>query len=72
MATVTDKQVDMQAGAVHLRVKDAILGNESLHTIYLSGPSGVVDVNAAIEQIKADTDSHAQVLHDRLSANGLL
>jgi hypothetical protein len=72
MATVIDKQVDSSQGAVFLRVKDAVLGNETNHTIYFAGPSGVADINAAIAQIQLDADANAKILHDRMTANGLI
>lgn len=69
MATVISKTVDTSQGAVFLRVKDAIFGNETNHTIYVAL---VPDVNAKIAQICSDADQNATAIHANLSASGLI
>jgi hypothetical protein len=52
-----------------LALKDA-LGNDSVHTIYVTGESGVKDVDAEIARIKADTDSAAAEIAQAFAAAG--
>jgi hypothetical protein len=69
MATEISRTFNLQAGAVISQVKDA-LGNVSLHTIYVSGPNGVTDVNAAVAQILTQTDAAAAAIHAAFTAAG--
>lgn len=67
MATILSKTFDTAHGAVFLNVKDAVLGNISVHTIYVAG---LQDVQAAIDKALADVDAQAQAIKSGLEAAG--
>jgi hypothetical protein len=69
MATVLSKTFDTTLGAVIVNVKDN-LGNTGVHTIYVSGPSGVTDVNAAIAQLLTSTDAATNAIIASFQAAG--
>jgi len=67
MATVISKTFDMQHGAVFLQVKDAILGNVSPNTIYVSGVEDYATQEAAL---LAEVDAQATALKNGMLAAG--
>lgn len=59
---------DTMHGAVFVSVLDD-LGNTTVHTIYVSGPSGVTDVATAIAQLLTSIDANtAQILAALIAA----
>jgi hypothetical protein len=69
MATEISREFDVEHGRVVLTVKDA-LGNVSVHSIYVTGPSGVKDVAAAIALTMMDTDKACADLQAALETAG--
>lgn len=69
MATEISRTFDVAGGKVVLEIQDA-LGNKSVHSIYVSGPSAVKDVPAAITSVMADTDSNCADLQKALESAG--
>lgn len=72
MATVTDKKVDVQHGCVYVWIKDEVpsIGNVTQHTIYVTGPNAVTDVNAAIASLCTQADTWAAQISNAMQALG--
>jgi hypothetical protein len=70
MATETSRTFDLAHGRIVVTVKDAVLGNETVHSIYVTGAQGVTDVDAAVEQVKTEADAAATTLHAAFMAAG--
>lgn len=70
MATVLSKTFDVPHGAVIINVQDAIVGNVSVHTAYVTGLNAVTDINAWIAQTCANVDAAATALHAAFTAAG--
>lgn len=66
MATELSRTFDIPHGAVVVNIQDKF-GNVSPHTLYVSG---VPDVNAAVAQLLADTDTQAEALRAAMIAAG--
>jgi hypothetical protein len=66
MATEKYRTFDLHAGAIHVVIENAH-GHESRHTIYVVG---VEDINAHVQQLMADVDSHANLIMNRMKAAG--
>lgn len=69
MATVQSKTFDLQHGAVIIVVLDS-LGNQSVHTAYVTGLNPVTDVNAWITQTLTNVDAAANAMHAAFTAAG--
>ena len=67
MATIRSKTFDLASGAVLLSVEDAVLGNTTAHTIYVTMTPNVED---AIAHILAEADAWGQKIHDGMVAAG--
>lgn len=70
MATEISRTFDVAHGRVVVVVADAVLGNQSTHSIYVTGPTGVTDVDAAVAGIKTSVDASATALHAAFMAAG--
>jgi hypothetical protein len=70
MAVEKSRGFDQAAGAVHVVVQD-LHGCLSHHTIYVSGPNGVDDVNAEVTKRMAEVDDAAAKIRARLIAAGM-
>ena len=69
MATVLSKTFIISLGTVVIQVQD-VLGNVSAHTIMVSGPSGVTNVDAAIATILTQVDEAAAAIQAAFQAAG--
>lgn len=66
MATEISRTFDLPHGAVIVNIQDKF-GNVAPHTLYVAG---VPDVNAAVAQLLADTDTQADALRTAMIAAG--
>lgn len=66
MATEISRTFDRGRGMVTIAVKDSF-GEVSSHAIYVAK---VPDVDARIAQLLTDTETQAEVIHERLVAAG--
>jgi hypothetical protein len=69
MATELSRTFDLPHGRIVVMVEDA-LSNISSHSIYVSGPQGVSNVEAAIAQILTDTDIACAAIEAAFTAAG--
>jgi hypothetical protein len=72
MATVISKTVDVQHGCVNVGIKDDVpsVGNVTQHTIYVTGPNAVTDVNAQIAALCTQADIWAAQISNAMQALG--
>jgi hypothetical protein len=69
MATEISRTFNTQQGAVIVTLQDA-LGNNSVHTLYVTGPNPVTNVPAAIAQIGAEIDAAATAIQAAFTTAG--
>ena len=69
MATETSRTFDFAHGAVIVQVSDS-LGRPSSHTIYVTGPAGVANIDAAVADILTKTEAAATAMQAAFVAAG--